>query len=98
MKNEVCLMCIVCFVLGWFVHNVVSKCGFGREHFLEELRDSTPTPPAGDPTPTPKADNKCGSGGGPWCSQPDDPPKNDPENRCPPGQTTRYYRGNFECH
>ena len=32
MKTEQCLMCIVCFVLGWFVHNVVGKCGFGTEH------------------------------------------------------------------
>ena len=32
MKTEVCLMCVVCFVLGWFVHNIVGKCGFGREH------------------------------------------------------------------
>ena len=32
MKTEQCLMCIVCFVLGWFVHNVVGKCGFGREY------------------------------------------------------------------
>ena len=32
MKKEVCLMCIVCFFLGYFVADVVSKCGFGREH------------------------------------------------------------------
>ena len=32
MKTEQCLMCVVCFVLGWFVHNVVGKCEFGREH------------------------------------------------------------------
>ena len=25
-------MCIVCFFLGYFVADVVSKCGFGREH------------------------------------------------------------------
>ena len=30
MKTEQCLMCVVCFVLGWFVHNIVGKCG--REH------------------------------------------------------------------
>ena len=35
MKKEVCLMCIVCFFLGYFVADVVSKCGFGREHFLK---------------------------------------------------------------
>jgi hypothetical protein len=35
MKTEVCLMCVVCFVLGWFVHNIVGKCGFGREHLTE---------------------------------------------------------------
>ena len=36
MKTEQCLMCIVCFVLGWFVHNVVGKCGFGTEHLKNE--------------------------------------------------------------
>ena len=34
MKKEVCLMCIVCFFLGYFVADVVSKCGFGREHLV----------------------------------------------------------------
>jgi hypothetical protein len=33
MKNEICLMCIICFLLGYFVADVISKCGFGsREH------------------------------------------------------------------
>ena len=26
-------MCIVCFFLGYFVADVISKCGFGKEHF-----------------------------------------------------------------
>ena len=47
MKTEQCLMCVICFFLGYFVADVVSKCGFDREHFLEGLRDSTPTPPDG---------------------------------------------------
>ena len=34
MKTEVCLMCVVCFVLGWFVHNIVGKCG--REHLATQ--------------------------------------------------------------
>ena len=36
MKKEVCLMCIVCFFLGYFVADVVSKCGFGREHLATQ--------------------------------------------------------------
>ena len=36
MKKEVCLMCIVCFFLGYFVADVVSKCGFGREHYAAQ--------------------------------------------------------------
>ena len=35
MKTEVCLMCVVCFVLGWFVHNIVGKCG--REHLGRDI-------------------------------------------------------------
>lgn len=35
MKKEVCLMCIVCFFLGYFICDVIGKCGFGREHFLQ---------------------------------------------------------------
>jgi len=30
MKN---LICIVCFFLGYFIADVVSKCGFGKEHY-----------------------------------------------------------------
>ena len=33
MKKEVCLICIVCFFLGYFIADVVSKCGFGKEHY-----------------------------------------------------------------
>lgn len=29
-------MCIVCFFLGYFVADVVSKCGFGREHYAAQ--------------------------------------------------------------
>ena len=35
MKREICLMCIICFLLGYFVADVISKCGFGREHMSE---------------------------------------------------------------
>jgi len=35
MKKEVCLMCIVCFFLGYFVCDVIGKCGFGREHMSQ---------------------------------------------------------------
>jgi hypothetical protein len=28
-------MCIICFLLGYFVADVISKCGFGREHMSE---------------------------------------------------------------
>ena len=35
MKKEICLMCIICFLLGYFVADVISKCGFGREHMSE---------------------------------------------------------------
>jgi len=31
-------MCIVCFFLGYFVCDVIGKCGFGREH-MSQLRD-----------------------------------------------------------
>ena len=30
MKKEVCLMCIVCFFLGYFVCDVIGKCGFKK--------------------------------------------------------------------
>ena len=36
MKTEQCLMCVVCFVLGWFVHNIVGKCG--REHLATQQK------------------------------------------------------------
>ena len=36
MKTEQCLMCVICFVLGWFVHNVVGKCGFAAEHLTKQ--------------------------------------------------------------
>ena len=36
MKKEVCLMCIVCFFLGYFIADVVSKCGFGAEHLTKQ--------------------------------------------------------------
>jgi hypothetical protein len=39
MKKEVCLMCIVCFFLGYFVADVISKCGFGKEHFQKMIYD-----------------------------------------------------------
>lgn len=32
-------MCIVCFFLGYFVADVVSKCGFGREHLTSGTRE-----------------------------------------------------------
>ena len=35
MKKDVCLMCIVCFFLGYFIADVVSKCGFGAEHLTK---------------------------------------------------------------
>jgi hypothetical protein len=35
MKKEVCLMCIVCFFLGYFICDVIGKCGFGREHMSQ---------------------------------------------------------------
>ena len=41
MKKEVCLMCIVCFFLGYFVCDVIGKCGFKKppppphEHYRE---------------------------------------------------------------
>ena len=44
MKTEQCLMCIVCFVLGWFVHNVVGRCGFGREYFGHDGHGEDPYP------------------------------------------------------
>ena len=47
MKTEQCLMCIVCFVLGWFVHNVVGRCGFGREHLTDPSHDNPDYCPPG---------------------------------------------------
>ncbi len=38
MKKEVCLICVVCFFLGYFVADVVSKCGFGREHYESQFK------------------------------------------------------------
>ena len=40
MKKEVCLMCIVCFFLGYFVCDVIGKCGFKK-----------PPPPPPPPPP-----------------------------------------------
>ena len=50
MKKEVCLMCIVCFFLGYFIADIVSKCGFGREHLTnkkggQDVTDGQQHPP-----------------------------------------------------
>ena len=37
MKKEICLICIICFILGWFIHNIISKCGFTIEHNIPPM-------------------------------------------------------------
>ena len=57
-------MCIVCFFLGYFVADVISKCGFGREHFLQEhvkqVRDEQNKGPGGMGTPCWATERGCG--------------------------------------
>lgn len=79
MKKEVCLMCIVCFFLGYFVADVVSKCGFGREHLTggeidsyadlaEHLRVGEPGTPYHPPKPgSPHAAAAGCTAGDPGC-------------------------------
>jgi hypothetical protein len=35
-------MCIICFLLGYFVADVISKCGFGREHLSSPPHPGNP--------------------------------------------------------
>ena len=83
MKKEVCLMCIVCFFLGYFVADVVSKCGFGREHL-------TSSDPEHDPKQAPPGTwSGCGHGGacpGDWSGEhlTSSDPEHDPK-QAPPG-------------
>lgn len=56
MKNEVSLKCIVCFFLGYFVADIVSKFGIGRgpigyEHLSNSPQRRRPGNPGGNDEP-----------------------------------------------
>ena len=40
MKKEICLMCVVCFLLGYFIADILSKCCFSNEYYTQTLSAS----------------------------------------------------------
>jgi len=54
-------MCIVCFFLGYFICDVIGKCGFGREHLVGHIPGGggEPVKPGHDENPPQPQGKNC---------------------------------------